>query len=170
MKSGKSLPRSHVLPRQFLKNSSGDEICEQVHLQEMTQMRLIKQVLVKSSLKDRVTKIIPPLLEMVNYLDWLLLIKSLDHLITWYCNITWQPKIIKSPLLLCLWLPTLQDGDLPWGASSTNVTPTFGRMVLQCLVTNSNLYKSTNSISMATKLVNMVTYLDCLLPIKSVTI
>ena len=87
IKSSKNFPRSHVLPGQFLKNSSGDEIFEQVHLQEMTQMRLIKQVLVKSSLQDRVTKIIPPLLEMVNYLDWLLLIKSLDPLITWSCNI-----------------------------------------------------------------------------------
>ena len=46
---------NHVVPGQFLKNSSGNEVCEQVHLQEMAQMRLIKHVLVKSSLQDHVT-------------------------------------------------------------------------------------------------------------------
>ena len=46
---------NHVVSGQFLKNSSGNEVYEQVHLQEMTQMRLIKQVLVKSSLQDHVT-------------------------------------------------------------------------------------------------------------------
>ena len=35
---------------------------------------------------------------MMTYLDWLLPIKSHDHMITWSCKITWQTKVIIYPL------------------------------------------------------------------------
>ena len=47
------------------------------------------------------------LCRMVMYLDELLLIKSHDPFITWSCKITWQTKIIISPLPQCLWPPNL---------------------------------------------------------------
>ena len=38
-----------------------------------------------------------------SHLDSLLPIKLYDHIITWFCEITWQTKNIVSPLPQCLW-------------------------------------------------------------------
>ena len=46
---------------------------------------------------------------MVTYLDGLLLIKSHDRLIRWSCKITWQTKIITSPLSQCSCSPNLVE-------------------------------------------------------------
>ena len=35
---------------------------------------------------------------MMTYLEWLLPVKSHDHMITWSCKITWQAKVIIYPL------------------------------------------------------------------------
>ena len=40
---------------------------------------------------------------MVTYLDYLLPTKSNDHIITCFCEITWQTNTILSPLPQCLW-------------------------------------------------------------------
>ena len=68
-------------------------------LEELTQMKLIKQVLVRSSRQDHVTNlkqiisfIRAPLAtklgRMVTYIDGLLPIKSHELLIKWFCEIT----------------------------------------------------------------------------------
>ena len=44
---------------------------------------------------------------LITYLDGLLPIKSLDPLIVWSCQITWQTKSIISPIPQCLWPPNL---------------------------------------------------------------
>ena len=90
---------------------------KQVHLQELTQMRLIKLVLVMSSVQDHKknlkhisTTAVPMatrLGRMVTFLDVLLPIKSHDSLIMWPCEITWQTKTTISPLSECLWPPNL---------------------------------------------------------------
>ena len=56
---------------------------------------------------------------MINYLDGLLPIKSLDSLIAWSCEIAWQTKIILSSLPQYLWR---QDGNLPWWTHAYKVT------------------------------------------------
>ena len=45
----------------------------------------------------------------VTYHEGVPLIKSHDPRITWSCEIAWQTKIIKYPLLQCLWLPNLAE-------------------------------------------------------------
>ena len=89
------------------------KFCQQAHLEEMTQVRLIKQVLVKFSRQHHVTNykhisttrmlMTTKLGRMVTYPYGLLPIKSHDALIWWSCEITWQTKNIKSPLPHCLW-------------------------------------------------------------------
>ena len=44
---------------------------------------------------------------LVTYLEWLLPIKSYEHIIAWSSGITWPTKIIMYPLPQCLWLPNL---------------------------------------------------------------
>ena len=84
---------------------------KQVHLQDLTQLRLIKQLLVTSLRQDHVTNgkhrpsttrvpMATKLGRMITYLDGLLPIKSHDPLITCSC------KII-SPIPQCLWPPNL---------------------------------------------------------------
>ena len=59
---------------------------------------------------------------------------------------------------------TLQPGDLPWGASNHSVTRPLCHVVLPGHVADfKRLYVH---YLMATKLSSMVTYLDCILPIK----
>ena len=83
----------------------------QIHLEqkELTQMRLIKQVLVTSSRQDYVTNLkqytpttrVPlatKLGRMVWYRHGLLSIKSYDFLITCSCKITWHTKTMIFPL------------------------------------------------------------------------
>ena len=48
--------------------------------------------------------------------------------VTWSYMITWQTKIIISPLLQCH--KTWQDVYLPWGAFSDKVAWTLGQVVL----------------------------------------
>ena len=45
----------------------------------------------------------PKLSRIVTFIDCFLLTKSNDHIITWFCEITRQPKNIVSPLPKCLW-------------------------------------------------------------------
>ena len=60
-----------------------------------------------------------------------------------------------------------RDGDLPWGAPYHKVIKRFDHVVLQGYVTNENHYIFPTRVSMATKRGRMITYLDGLLPIKS---
>ena len=87
---------------------------KQVHLEEFTQMRKMKQVLMTSPYQDRVANfkgyistmrvsLAIKLGSMENYLDGLLSIKWHDPLITFSCKITWHTKTIISPLPLFLW-------------------------------------------------------------------
>ena len=86
---------------------------KQVHLEQLSQIRLIKQVLVTSSHQDQVTNwkhistttvpMATRLGKKATYLDGVLSIKSHDPLVTWSSVITWQTKIIISPLPHCLW-------------------------------------------------------------------
>ena len=91
---------------------------KQVHLQDLTQMKLIKQALVTSLRQDHlrnynhyisITRVpmATKLGKMITYLDRLLLIKSHDPLISWSCKITLQNKTTISPLSERLWLPNL---------------------------------------------------------------
>ena len=100
--------------------------------------------------------------QMVIYLYGFLPLKSHDLLIRWFCEITWQPKIIISPLP-----PNVESWWLRWVASTHNVNPPFSHVLLRDHMRNKNRYISNTTISMATKLGRMVTCLDCLLPIKS---
>ena len=81
-------------------------------------MKLIKQALVTSLRQDHlrnynhyisITRVpmATKLGKMITYLDWLLLIKSHDPLISWSCKITLQNKTTISPLSERLWLPNL---------------------------------------------------------------
>ena len=45
---------------------------------------------------------------MVTYLERLVSMKLHDHIITWFCEITWQSKIIIYPLPQSLLLPNLE--------------------------------------------------------------
>ena len=104
---------------------------KQVHLQDLTQMELIKQALVTPLRQDHlrnynhyisITRVpmATKLGKMITYLDRLLLIKSHDPLISWSCKITLQNKTTISPLSERLWLPNLAgwyrsylDGPVP---------------------------------------------------------
>ena len=85
-----------------------------IHLEELTQMRLIKEVLVISSHQDHMTNknistarvpMANKLSRIVTYLDGLLPRKSHDPYITWSCKIMWETTTIISPLRQCLWPP-----------------------------------------------------------------
>ena len=95
---------------------------KQVHLGELTQMRLIKQVLMTLSCEDHVTNVVlvhfiststVPMFTkhgwMVANFEGLLPIMLLYLLITWSCEITWHIKTIIFSLPYCqkltgLWL------------------------------------------------------------------
>ena len=95
-------------------------------------------------------------------------IKSNDTLITWSWRITWQTKTIISPLPYSLWSLNLGGWWLALrGFMMHKVTWCFDHIVLQDRLTNQNHYTSTITVPMSTKLENMLTYLDGLLPIKS---
>ena len=76
---------------------------KQAHLQDLTQMRLINQVLVISLRQDLECLLAIGILAIILgsiliYHDWLLPIKSHDSLIMWSFEITRQTKITISPL------------------------------------------------------------------------
>ena len=82
------------------------KFAREVHLQEFSQMRLIKQVLMTYNIKimwqtkNLSSSAVPVPTRLggkITYLYELLPIKSHDPLITWSCKIMWQTKII-SPL------------------------------------------------------------------------
>ena len=99
---------------------------------------------------------------VVTYLDGLLSMKSHDPWITWFCEITWQTKVLTSPPLQCWWLPNLAG----WWAPAYKVAWPFDHVVLRDHVTNWNDYISTIRVPMPTKLGKIVTYLDGLLSMK----
>ena len=80
---------------------------KQAHLQDLTQMRLINQVLVISLRQDLECLLAIGILAIILgsiliYHYWLLPIKSHHSLIMWSFEITRQTKITTSPLLKCL--------------------------------------------------------------------
>ena len=101
---------------------------------------------------------------MVAYHEGLLPIKSRGKLITWSCKwsckITWQTKIIITPLPEWLWSPNLVGW---WLTLSTLIVRPLAHMVLLDHMTNSNNYLSTTTVSMATELGMLVRYLEGLL-------
>ena len=56
---------------------------------------------------------------MVTYFDYLLLIKSNDHIITRFCETTWQTKNMVSPIPQCLW----QQNMARWWLTSSDFYP-----------------------------------------------
>ena len=80
---------------------------KQAHLQDLTQMRLINQVLVISLRQDLECLLAIGILAIILgsiliYHYWLLPIKSHHSLIMWSFEITRQTKITTSPLSECL--------------------------------------------------------------------
>ena len=91
---------------------------EQLHLQDLTQVKVIKQELVTLLRQNYVTSLdhyistttvslATKLSRMVPYSDRLVPIKWHDPLIMWYCEITWQTKGNIFLLSECLWLQNL---------------------------------------------------------------
>ena len=76
--------------------------------------------------------------KMVTYIDGLLPIKLHGPSFTWFSGITWQRKIIIFLLPQCLWPPVLTSwsGDLPWRASTNDLTPPLSHVVLGDHATN----------------------------------
>ena len=97
------------------------------------------------------------LCRMVTYRDGPLPLKSIDHLITWSCKVTWQTKIIISLLQQRFWPPNLAGWKLTLMASCLKslIKPLI---TLSCEITWQ---------TMATRRDKMAVYLDKLLPIKS---
>ena len=73
---------------------------------------------------------------MVAYFERLLTIKSFYALITWFCKVTWQTKIIIYPQPDYPWLQTWQNDNWPWWVPTYKVTSPFDHVVLQDHVTN----------------------------------
>ena len=63
---------------------------------------------------------------------------------------------------------TWQDGNFVWWASAYKVTWPFDEVFLQDHMTNQNLYISTTTVPMATKLRTMVTYLEGSYPLSDI--
>ena len=103
----------------------------------------------------------------VTYLEELLIIKSYNGLIAWYCEVTWQTKIILYALTECLWPPIRQDDNLSWLAPTHRVPWLFDYVFFSDHVTNQNYCISTVTVLMATKHGRMMTYFEGFLTIKS---
>ena len=104
---------------------------------------------------------------MVTYLGGLVTIKWNSVLITWFCKVTWQTKVIISLLSGCLWPPNLKDGSSPWWTATHKVTWPSDFLILWDHVTNQNHYIQTVTVPMAKQPGRMVTYFERLLTIKS---
>ena len=96
--------------------------------------------------------------KMMTCLEGLLLIKSNEPLITCSCEITWQTKIIISPLWQCLWPPNVEV----WWLTLRGSYPQSHMIIWWQVLWNH--YISNTTIHMATKLDRMVTYLKGFLP------
>ena len=58
-------------------------------------------------------------------------LKSNDHTTTWFCEITWQTKIIIVLLPQCVWSQKLTGyDDIPWVTSTHKVTWSYNYVVL----------------------------------------
>ena len=99
---------------------------------------------------------------MITYLEWLLTIKSNEHIITWSCKITWQNKIIIYTLTKCLWLSVLTRWGYTMKSFLQQSYPILSSRGLgfSCSIT-------TTTRPMATKLGKVVTYYKKLQPNKS---
>ena len=104
---------------------------------------------------------------MMNYLEWLLLTKWYDHIITRSCKMTWKTKKVTYPLTQYLWLSILTGGDVQWGVSFHKNARSFNHVVLQGHVNYFSCCITTTTRPMATKLGKVVTYYKKLNPIKS---
>ena len=91
---------------------------EQLHLKNLTQVKVIKQALVTLLRQNYVTSLdyyistttvslATKLSKMVTYSDGPVPIKWHDFLIMWYCEITWQTKGNIFLLSDCPWLRNL---------------------------------------------------------------
>ena len=75
-------------------------------LKNVPKLRILKKSHFLISFQPTVP-IATKLCRMVTYLDGPLPLKSIDHLITWSCKVTWQTKIIISLLPQRFWPPNL---------------------------------------------------------------
>ena len=112
-----------------------NKFSREVHLQDLTQMRLIKQVLVTFNVKitwqtKNIVKHISLLTEflgtpgrMITYFDGLLAIRSHDPWIMWSCEITWQTKLY----IYVYGHQTWQDGNLSWWIPAYKVMTFWSR-------------------------------------------
>ena len=89
-------------------------------------------------------------------------LKSYGPLISWFCDITWQTKIISLPD--CLWPLNFAVWNLPWWAPTHKVTCPCDHVVLQSHENHYNI--STTRLPMTIKIARMVTYPDGLKPRK----
>ena len=64
------------------------------------------------------------------FLDCLLPIKSNDHIIAWFCEITWQTKKNYPHFHNAYGHKALKDHDLPWVTSTHKVTCTCNHVAL----------------------------------------
>ena len=128
------------LRRPMINTKSG----QQVHLQDLTQMKLIKPVLVTSFVK---TTLQPKTL----YLYYQTMATKIGrmvtyHIITCFCEITWQTKNIVSPLTLIAtkrgrmmtyheWLLQINSHNyiIMWPRSITWQTKIVTHLLTQCL-------------------------------------
>ena len=101
---------------------------------------------------------------MMTYFEWLLPIKSHNHIIIWSCKITWQTKI--SPVRQCLWLPILAGWDIQWGVSFHKVTRSFDHVALNGHVNYFSCCITTTTRPMDTKRSKVGIFYKKLRPIK----
>ena len=94
---------------------------------------------------------------IVTYLQWHLPMKSRDHIITWFCEITWKTKIIMHPLPQCL---TIKSGRVGYTVKSHGPLITWSCKVMW------NIYLYYHN-AMATRLGEVVTYYEKHLSLKS---
>ena len=94
---------------------------------------------------------------MVTYLQWHLPMKSRDHIITWFCEITWKTKIIMHPLPQYL---TIKSGRVGYTVKSHGPLITWSCKVMW------NIYLYYHN-AMATRLGEVVTYYEKHLSLKS---
>ena len=107
---------------------------------------------------------------MLPYLEGHLTIKSHNALITWFCKVTWQTKIIISLLSEFLWPhQSWYNGGLLCQTNKHKVILRFDCMVMQGHVTNKNCYIFPTREPYGYKPGRMTTQLDEFLHVKSLS-
>ena len=147
---------------------------KQVHLQDLTQMILIKQVPVASHVKlmrqtKNISTIRVPMATKLGRIVTLLGFCYQRYMTLWSRDFARSRDKQKS-YLHCQSAnghQTWQIGNLPWLTYACEVTRTFDLVILQDHVTNCNHYISTIRVPVTNKVGRMVTYLDEFRPIKS---